>query len=275
MSLSLQSAVEFPAETLVDLLNRAFTGYVGGDAQFTVPAFEGFTNRDGTNLVLSQVVLVDETPIGLGLVARRGWASRLAAMGVVPEATGTGVGTWFMNELIDQARERGDREYWLECIEQNPRGVKLYKRAGFRVETQLLGYTLAQPDGGSHMDLAELDVPAVAKQIVRHGLPHLPWQLSGWSLVQQGPPTLAFHLDDAYAIISPPNRDMIVIHALIVPTEKRRQGQATRLLRALFTRFPEKTWYVVPVVPVVLRPFFQSLGFDTQAISQVLMRLPL
>ena len=50
-----------------------------------------------------------------------------------------------MTTLIEQARERGDRLYDLEVIEQNPRAVRLYEGVGFKKLRRLVGYEAQSP----------------------------------------------------------------------------------------------------------------------------------
>jgi ribosomal protein S18 acetylase RimI-like enzyme len=63
------------------------------------------------------------------MIARRGWTSRLAAMGITSNARSSGVGTWAMEQLIEEAKARGEKEMVLEVIEQNTAGVKLYEKS--------------------------------------------------------------------------------------------------------------------------------------------------
>ena len=38
--------------------------------------------KDGIDLAISRVLFTDDEPVGIALIARRGWTSRLAAMGI-------------------------------------------------------------------------------------------------------------------------------------------------------------------------------------------------
>ena len=85
------------------------------------------------------VLLAGDIPAGIALIARRGWTSRLAAMGISLEWRGRGAGTWFINGLLREASERGEREMVLEVIEQNEPAVALYTRSGFEIVRRLVG----------------------------------------------------------------------------------------------------------------------------------------
>lgn len=273
--LEIKMAGEFPVETLMDVMNRSFAGYLAGSIQFTVPAFWAFLARDNTSLSLSQVALQDGVPVGLALVARQGWTSRLAAMGVVPEAKGQGVGSWFMRQLMEQAQKRGDKRYVLEVFEQNDAALPVYRKAGFEVVRRLYGYEHASLPAHESPDLLALDTPEVAKQIMIHGLVNLPAQMSASHVLRYAPPYEAYRLDSAYAVIVRVGEEKILLAALIVAESARQQGQATRLLAAIAAQYPNRTWAVSAICPEECESFFLKRGFIRQALNQFQMEVAL
>src|SRR5690349_8771507 len=124
MNLELKPASDYSLPDLVDILNRGFENYFVPIA-FNVNTFLNMLRKDGTDLTSSRVLLIDDKTAGIALIARRGWTSRLAAMGIAIEHRGLGGGSWFMKKLIDEACARGDREMVLEVIEQNEPAVRL------------------------------------------------------------------------------------------------------------------------------------------------------
>lgn len=273
--MELKPARMLTLEGLAALFNEAFTGYIGGNVNFTAATLARFMSRDNVDLELSQVFYRDDQPIGFGYVARQGWTSRLAAFGVIPSAAGAGVGKAAMTAMIQQARERGDREYVLEVIEQNERAVKLYKGVGFEIVRRLVGYA-AENLNGEAADLRQIDVYEAARVVTQYGVPDLPWQVAGANLMRHTPPDVAYELDGAYAVISNPEAAVIALRALIVPPELRRQGRASRLLRALFAAHPQKQWMVSATCPEEIGgELLAKLGFARQAISQWQMRMAL
>lgn len=268
MDLHLQPAHTLTVEQLATLFNEAFTGYIGGDIRFTTPTMARFFSRDNVDLELSQVFVRGDTPVGFGFVARQGWTSRLAAFGVIAAASGVGVGKAAMTQMITQARDRGDRVYVLEVIEQNTRAVKLYQGVGFEIVRRLVGYAVENP-AGDGADLREIDLYDAARVIIQHGAPDLPWQVAGVHLARSTPPDRAYELDGAYAIISNPTAATIALRALIVPPDVRRQGRASRLLRALFAEYPDKKWVVSAICPEEIGgELLARFGFERQPISQ-------
>lgn len=111
-SFELKPASEFSIPQTADLLTCGFEGYLV-PININDAALLTMSRRDGIDLNESCILLSDEEPIGVALIARRGSlrASRLAAIGIVSHARNGGVGTWAMQNLIDQARARGDKEW--------------------------------------------------------------------------------------------------------------------------------------------------------------------
>ena len=278
MNLDLESVLEYGLDRAVDLLNRAFADYV---VPIEVDAAEVYQMlvQDGIDVGSSRVVVRDGQAAGIALIARRGWTARLAAMALVPEARRAGLGTWLMGCLVDEARARGERAMVLEAIEQNEPALRLYQRCGFRTVRRLVGYVASPLHNAGEIDpegqdaLQEIDVRELARRVSAHGLPDLPWQLSGESLAHMGPPHLAYRLDEAFVLLSNPEASQVAIRALLVAPRARRQGQATRLLRELLARYPQKTWRVPALCPEEVGGPFEKAGFERTSLSQLQMAL--
>lgn len=279
--IELQPAYTRTADELATLLNRAFANYIGGEVHFTDAALARFIARDYIDLDLSQIVVKDGQPVGLGSVARRGWTSRLAVFGIVPEASGAGVGRAAMLRLIEQAQARGDHAYELEVIEQNTRAVRLYEGVGFQRVRRLVGYEAKSPEGDvgarhASPDLQKIDIYDVAKVLFQHGAPDLPWQVSGMTIAHHAPPSVGYALDGAYTVITNPDAEVVALRTLIVLPEHRRQGRATRLMRAIFAQHPGKTWTLPAIMPEEIGgELLANLGFTRIDLTQFHMRLEL
>lgn len=284
--IDLKPAYDFSTGELAALFNTAFAGYIGGDLHFTPETLAQFFSGENVALKASQIIMRDSEMVGFGYVARRGWTSRLALFGVVPAASGAGVGKAAMLQMIEQAKARGDRFYELEVIEQNTRAVRLYEGVGFQRVRRLVGYEAKSPEVGAGAGNQRLlgiapepeviDVYELAKVIVQHGAPDLPWQVSGATIIRQSPPNVGYVLDHAYAMISNPEADVIALRTLIVPPEFRRQGRAARLLKAIFARHPGKSWTLPAIMPEEIGgELLTKLGFTRTALTQWHMRLAL
>jgi ribosomal protein S18 acetylase RimI-like enzyme len=274
MSLSLTPASKFSISQLADLITLGFEGYFI-PFHITEDILLNMLRRDSIDLTASRVLLKDAVPIGIALIARRGWTSRLAAMGIVTNSRNSGVGTWAMEKLIEEARTRGEREMLLEVIEQNEAGIKLYQKVGFKNVRRLVGYKLEKPQTRSKDKLEEIDIYELARIVTRHGLPDLPWQLTGATLAQHTPPSRAFRINDAYCLISDPAVEHVSISSVLVKTRSRGAGLSGVLLRALFASFPNKTWHVSAIFPEEMSTTFEGAGMKREEISQWQMTLKL
>jgi len=163
----------------------------------------------------------------------------------------------------------------LEAFEQNTPAVELYKRSGFTVVRRLIGYDAPTIEGIASPDVEGIDIYDLAKIVIQHGSPDLPWQVSGTAIARVGAPNRAYRLGHAYALISNPAADTIVLRALITAPEFRRQGEATRLVWALAAMFPDKKWMIVQLCPEEYDPFLLKFGFIPKALNQVQMHLDL
>jgi ribosomal protein S18 acetylase RimI-like enzyme len=267
--------VEYELTEVARLINQGFVDYFV-PVEFNRPVLLYMVQQDSVDVASSRVVVHAEEPVGIALIARRGWTSRVVAMALVPKARGQGVGTWLMDQLVAEAKTRGEQAMLLEVIEQNNPAVSLYRRCGFQVQRRLVGFAGTQGEDASTEGLAAVDIREVARLVTRFGLPNLPWQISGETLAQLGFPNRAYRLEGAYAVISDPEAEQITLRSVLVRPEARRQGQAVRLLQALMANFPHKQQWRVPVLcPEEMGGVFEKIGFERETLTQLQMKLDL
>ena len=272
MTFTSNSASDYSNPELVDILNRGFEGYFV-PITFHVTAFLNMVRKDGIDLTTSRVLLKNDNPIGIALIARRGWTSRLAAMGIAKEYRATGAGSWFMEYLIHEARQRGEQEMLLEVIEQNEPAVHLYQKYGFEIVRRLIGLIRRNAVEEEAGDLQEIDIRRVGSLISQYGLPDLPWQLSGESISQINPPAQAYCKGQAYIVLSNPEANDAVIWSLLVETSARGNGLGTEMLKSVIARHPHKTWHIPALLPEELGKVYERAGFVREELSQWQMRL--
>jgi len=193
-------------------------------------------------------------------------------MAIEPDSRGKRVGKALTEFILSAARERGDRRFTLEVIEQNAPGVRLYEAAGFRTLRRLVGYTATALANHADAGLEETDPVEVSLMVAQWGIHDPPWQLSAQTVAALSPPHRAYRLGPAGAVISTPDSDTITFRSLTVAPEARRQGWATRLLQALSARFPGKKWRVPVWVPEEIpATFFTRLNFSPERLTQFQM----
>ncbi|MFT3890753.1 MAG: GNAT family N-acetyltransferase [Anaerolineales bacterium] len=282
MNFDFKPASDYPLADLVTWLNQGFENYFV-PIHFNVAQFLSMVRKDGIDLTSSRVLLADETPSGIALIARRGWTSRLAAMGLSSPIRGKGAGSWFMRGLVQEARERGEHEMVLEVIEQNEPAVALYKRAGFEIVRRLVGFerSAKSPDLAAEatkvgstgvlrkdFGLQEVDIRSVSNLISYFGLPDLPWQLSGESIAQTTPPARAYKSGPAYVVISNPNVEHVVVWSVLVEPEGRGKNLGAQMLQTILANHPGKTWHVPAIFPEEFTKLFEQAGFQKEELSQ-------
>jgi GNAT superfamily N-acetyltransferase len=274
MKLDLKPASDYPLPDLLYWLNLSFENYLV-PITFNLIQFLTMTRKDSVDFFASRVLIADGEPAGIALIARRGWTSRLAAMGILKEQRGKGAGGWFMHKLIQEARDRNDRAMVLEVIEQNEHAVQLYRGCGFQIVRRLIGLLQKDVNLQPTNALDELDLRAAGRLIARYGLPDLPWQLSGETIALLTPPARAYRKDRAYAVVSSPEAEHVVIWSLLVEPEARGHNLSVDMLKSLMAHHPHKTWHVPAIFPEEFEKIFNRAGFEREDISQWQMRLEL
>jgi ribosomal protein S18 acetylase RimI-like enzyme len=275
-SLTSRPVADCTSAEVAAAFTRGFEGYVV-PLRFTPQAYERRFRGENLDPYASRVYERDGAPIGLVLIARRGWTCRVAAMGLAPELRGQGLGRQVLETAIAEARERGERTMVLEVIEGNAPAEALYTNLGFVRRRRLVGYRWNLPQPEIPARLEEIDPLEFARTAAHEGEPDLPWGLAPETLSAVTPPARAFGLgDNAWALIADPGAERLPLTALVVSRDRRRQGWGTRLLYALSAAFPGRPWAVSPVVPEPLAAgFFMALGWERQPLCQLEMSLAL
>lgn len=237
------------------------------------------------------MAVTEDGPLAIGLVARRGWTARLAAMAVISSARSKGYGSGLIAHIIDLLTSHGCRDMMLEVIEQNARAVHLYEKSGFDTIRRLVSFNHNglnyneiigrersrrndDPAVQRHV-LEEVDIATVANQLTSDPLANLPWQLSGPSLMVAGPPDRAYRLDQSFIVISDPSQSRLSVRAIFVKPAHRRQGCATKLVAAIMAAHPDRQWSIPALCPEELSPIFARNGFQAGKLSQLQMKLQL
>lgn len=274
MDFDLLPASDQPLPDLVQTVNRGFEEYLV-PIRFNVSQFLNMARKDSIDLTASRILLIDNKPEGVALIARRGWVSRLAAMGISTEMRGKGAGSWFMEKLLRQARERGDRQMTLEVIEQNDAAVRLYQKFGFQTVRRLVGFIRREAIELEEPDLREMDLRDMGALISQWGLPDLPWQLSGETIAQMTPPVRAYRSGSSFVAISNPEADHVVIWSVLVEPQARGRNLGAGVLKQAIAKFTGRTWHVPAIYPEELGVVFERANFEREELSQWQMRLSL
>jgi ribosomal protein S18 acetylase RimI-like enzyme len=273
--LNAQPTTDFAPAAVVEALNHCFEGYLT-PVNFTITSFEQRMRGEHLDPEASKIYTLENQPVGVILVARRGWNSRIAAMSVAPDFRNQGVGRQMLLAALEAARDRHDRQVILEVFEQNPNAVRLYRSVGFQITRRLNGYQ-RPPRTETFEPLIEIDPLEFARIAARESDAGLPWMLEAETFAAKVIPNRAFQLESgAFALVTDTAGEHIVLWNLVVAKAFRRQGLGERLVRGLVNQFAGKGCVFLQLVPETLAPeFFAKLGFTTMEINQFEMRHPL
>jgi ribosomal protein S18 acetylase RimI-like enzyme len=270
-------AMVFTTTSLAEIMTKCFEGYVVTQVM-TAEMFDSRFRRENLDLQLSRVLMEGERPIGIVLVARRGWTARIAAMGIHPDFRGRRLGWHALKEVIDDLRRIGDRRLVLEVIDSNEPALRLYKSLGFKVRRRLAGYKrpAGVEDASATAKLIETDPLMVARMVAGEGVADLPWIMAAETLAAAAAPARGLYLSDlAAAIVEPvPQPDSLALRTLVVPRHARGRGVGRRMIQAIAAAYPGKALVVSANFPADLFPgFFASTGFEKTPIGQFEMEL--
>lgn len=274
MLLDTKPASDYPLPDLTQLLNLSFENYLVPVA-FNLSQFLTMIRKDSLDLAASRVLLVDEQPAGIALIARRGWTSRLAAMGIVQGQRSKGAGSRFMRKLIDEARERNDHAMVLEVIEQNENAVKLYQKCGFQSVRRLIGLIRKDAIEKNKTSLTAIDLREAGSLIAQHGLTDLPWQLAGETIAHMNPPACAYRNGPALVVTSNLAVEHVVIWSLLVEPQAHGQQLGVEMLKSVIANHPGKTWHIPAIFPEEFGKLFERAGFEQEELTQWQMKLDL
>ena len=221
----------------------AFADYLIGPFQLTLAQFPQFTARQGVDMALSRVALQGETILAFAFVAPRAdrpsW--RLATMGAVPAARGTGVAAALLDDFIARARQAGCAEAELECFAKNERALRLYRGRGFEPMHALYGYSREpaalpaslQVESG---DSIALDDAYAWLEAAGAAIGDLPLQVTPLSLRAQPVALQAWRTDSALVVAGESAPGVLTLYSLV--DRDARQAGAQQLVAHLLARFP-------------------------------------
>lgn len=131
------TAAELSLNELAALFTRAFEGYFypGTTTPQILARRVAIENID---LLYSPVLLADDEPAGVALLARRGARRWCGGFGVIALQRGQGLAHALAGEMVRLARASGGRRLDLEVLTRNGRAERVYQRAGLSATRRLL-----------------------------------------------------------------------------------------------------------------------------------------
>jgi ribosomal protein S18 acetylase RimI-like enzyme len=279
----LESAERVAPATLHAAFGEAFADYLIGPFEVALAAWPGFLARQAVDLGLSRVALGDERPLAFAFVAPRATAGRwrLATMGALPSARGSGAAAALLDDFIARAGSAGCGAVELEVFAQNTRAVRLYEGRGFVARHGLHGWRRAADAGLPTADPSGVEAGAAASVTQAEALdrlrawdadlPELPLQVTAAVVAVLTGAWQAWRWGQAQLVFSGEPPGPLTVHSLIDTSAGQVDGQA--LLRAWLRDHPGRAVQV----PQLQRDdlggaALQRLGFERQPLHQWWMR---
>ncbi|MFJ6327956.1 MULTISPECIES: GNAT family N-acetyltransferase [unclassified Rhizobium] len=264
---------EVPLEDVCQTLNMAYAGYIV-PINFDAPALGRRIRAENICLSSSQLLLLEgQGPAGIMLIARRGRVSRIAALGVVPNWRGAGIGRRAVELAIDDAVAHGDDRQILEVIETNDAAISTYTKAGFVPVRRLVGYTHVPAPSGEEIVPCS---PGEILPLLERAYPFdASWQTSPHCFVGATAPIEAFRTaDGSVAALADGSGGVARLLAFAVEPALRRKGIGRRFIQGLLGRYPDKSWSIPATLPEFqAAAFLTATGWTKSSITQLEMEL--
>ncbi|HYP32060.1 MAG TPA: GNAT family N-acetyltransferase [Burkholderiaceae bacterium] len=280
-SFVLAPAADFAAADLHAACVEAFSDYVAGPMQMTLAQWPSFVARQGVDLERSRVAVRDGAVIAFGFACPRvddgRW--RLAVMGALPAARGSGAAQALLADFLARAKSAGMTHAELECFAANERALRLYRRVGFEVVHPLNGWKLPDaaiaPARGARApgarDVREIDRATAFAWLdeADRRIPWLPFPNTARCQSAQVRPLTFWQCGSALLLFSAVEDTPTHIHVLIDLDPALRDAET--LAHAIRAAHPDA------FAPPILRDdlggaALARAGFVQQELGQVLMR---
>jgi GNAT superfamily N-acetyltransferase len=122
---------------LANIFTRSFAEYFYPGTT-TPEVLSRRVREEQIDLRASQVLLVNDAPAGIALIARRGERAWCAGFGVMLEQRGRGYAYALAEAMLQAARDAGATHFSLEVLTRNDRARHVYERVGLQITRRLL-----------------------------------------------------------------------------------------------------------------------------------------
>jgi GNAT superfamily N-acetyltransferase len=139
MAIHYRPASDYSLAEMADLYTRTFAAYFYA-AIITPEDMARYVRVEQLDLDLSPVLCVDDEPVGLATLCRRGERVNCRGFGVTLPYRGRGLAHHLAQTMLDWASAAGATSLRLGVLVQNEGAVRTYLAAGLHVQRQLLSY---------------------------------------------------------------------------------------------------------------------------------------
>lgn len=264
---------EIPLAEACAALDAGYQGYVV-PVRFEPAALVRRMLAEHIDLTASHLLMdADGGTAGILLVARRGEASRIAALGIVPERRGAGYGARATALAIAEARARGDRRIVLEVISSNEKAIATYERAGFSRRCVLAGF--AHDPAEPRAPVTRRAVADIAPLLAAAWPVDPSWQTAPASHSGAVSPVEAVSNEEGTAVaLIDASGETARLLAFAVSPEVRRRHIGRGFMADVLGSCPGKPWAITATLPQdQASGFLAATGWRRTPIQQIEMEL--
>jgi ribosomal protein S18 acetylase RimI-like enzyme len=131
------SASAYSLLELANIFTRSFADYFYPGTT-TPEQLSRRVREEQIDLYQSQILLVDNAPAGIALIARRGGRAWCAGFGIMANQRGRGFAHLLAQAMLTTARSAGATHFALEVLTRNERALRTYTRVGLQIARRLL-----------------------------------------------------------------------------------------------------------------------------------------
>jgi GNAT superfamily N-acetyltransferase len=277
-AVSIRPAYEFPISTQAAAFTLAFSDYVAGPAKLDTEGMVRYFFVQSVDLWLSRLAVIEDRIVGFAYINRTTEISRLAGMGIVPEARKQGIGRQLLAAILNEARARADRVVTLEVFEQNPPAIALYRSFGFTSVARLFGWKRGPGAQSGGPEVLETNLTQLSRRSTVFDYPAVPWAISRHALIKLPPRSRAFFSGTSTAVVMNMEPGLMMIRMLHQePVDSAPNWPALRtLFQSLLSHFPDCRWTISPIFPEQFgQEIFSPAGFSRDELNQIQMELVL
>ena len=288
-------AADLPAADLHAANLAAFADYIAGPMHLPFDQWPSLVARQGIDLARSRVAVREGALAAYASVCPRPEVGRwrLAIMGALPAARGSGAAPALIDDFLARAKAEGMTHAELECFAANERALRLYRSRGFEVACALNGWKapgevalLEEPgaasadDGAPAREHAPADVPPNVRPVPREAalawlddagrrIDWLPFQNTSRCLSAQARPLTFWQRGSAQLVFSAVAGTQTLVHSVVDLDPA--LGDAQALAQALAAAHPGT------FAPPIFRDDLggaglRRAGWAPHELNQVLMR---
>ena len=144
MNVEYQSLKKINLESVLILFNKIYSDYYWPN-QHTLNSLKQLMQYMNIDTGLSTVLLKNNKPIGLALIAKRDNNCWLYCFGIIPSNRGLGYGKNLLEYILKLIKENNILKMGLEVLLQNKKARQLYNKNGFKRYCYLDSYSLSGP----------------------------------------------------------------------------------------------------------------------------------